>query len=820
MTRLPPRALWRMARRDLRRHARRSALIVTLVALPVAGLAAGIVLLQAATVTGEQIAAEVMGAAALRADSTDPEAMLDPAALPPGSRVLPFSATGGVLQVGPGNVQAVSLTDIPLGDPLTAGMLDLREGRALRAPGEVAVSPVVLRELHRQVGDTIQVVEPPLTLRVTGAVLNPADIDAWVAVTGRGALGPDARRSWLISLPRGVEAQSVLRGAGLSLIPRELATDVASRPSNGVLDPIPTIAALALMIAALIVAAAFAAGVRREIHDLGLLAAVGGTPAQLRASVLVRGITLGLVGGLTGVALGLLGAVAVYPFLDRFTGRLPHPLVLPAIPLLGAATAAVLAGTAAALFPARFAARVPPLDALHARVPTGPPPRHVSRLGILAIVLGSALTAAGTRPINNLAVSLAGLAVLLGGFVACSTAVVAAVEPLARRRLPLAGRVAARQAARTRSRTGPAVAAITVALAVPVFVSSVALTGQADDRAHWLPAQGHDQLRISHAARSEGEAPPAAVRAVVAAIPGAVAAPLRQALFPDEQMPVVASRRPSVSQTEEPSGVYVGGDDLLAALGAHRAAADLAAGKVVGVGRATIDNGRVALHREDFRDNTANTARSILDPEATVLPAAQIDDRPLISIHYVISASEAQRQGLTSYPQGTLVRAPHAITPDELQAARAALAPYPELTVDAGPGTPPQSVTTPLLMLLFAVSGAVALAVVAAMVALAQAEARTERRTLFAVGASPAVLRGTAAATAGLLALLGGVLAVPAGLLPLAAVYATTPAAVPLVVPWAGLAVGAVLVPALAAAGSATLTRTTSGSQGPTERLS
>jgi putative ABC transport system permease protein len=367
------------------------------------------------------------------------------------------------------------------------------------------------------------------------------------------------------------------------------------------------------------------------------------------------------------------------------------------------------------LFPAGFAARVPPLDALHARVPTGPPPRHVSRLGIVAIVLGSALTAAGARPINNLAVSLAGLAVLLGGFVACSTAVVAAVEPLARRRLPLAGRVAARQAARTRSRTGPAVAAITVALAVPVFVSSVALTGQADDRAHWLPAQGHDQLRISHAARSEGEAPPAAVRAVVAAIPGAVAAPLRQALFPDEQMPVVASRRPSVSQTEEPSGVYVGGDDLLAALGAHRAAADLAAGKVVGVGRATVDDGRVALHREDFRDNTGNTA-SILDPEATVLPATQIDDRPLISIHYVISASEAQRQGLTTYPQGTLVRAPHAITPDELQAARATLAPYPELTVDAGPGMPPQSVTTPLLMLLFAVSGAVALAVVAAMV--------------------------------------------------------------------------------------------------------
>jgi putative ABC transport system permease protein len=382
MTRLPPRALWRMARRDLRRHGRRSALIVTLVALPVAGLAASIILLQAATVTDEQIAAEVMGAATLRADSSDPEVTLDPAALPAGSRVLPFSAIGGVLQVGPGSVQAVSLIDLPLGDPLAAGMLDLRAGRAPRAPDEVAVSPVVLGELHRQVGDTIQVAEPPLTLRVTGTVLNPADIDALVAVTGRGALGPEARRSWLISLPRGAEPRSVLRGAGLSLIPRELASG-ASRPSNGALDPIPTIAALALMIAMLIVAAAFAAGVRREIRDLGLLAAVGGTPAQLRASV--------LVGGLAGVALGILAAVAVSPFLGRITGRLPHPLALPVLPLLGAAAAAMLAGTAAALFPARFAARVPPVDALHARVPTGPPPRHVSRLGIVAIALGSAI---------------------------------------------------------------------------------------------------------------------------------------------------------------------------------------------------------------------------------------------------------------------------------------------------------------------------------------------------------------------------------------------------------------------------------------------
>ena len=53
---------------------------------------------------------------------------------------------------------------------------------------------------------------------------------------------------------------------------------------------------------------------------------------------------------------------------------------------------------------------------------------------------------------------------------------------------------------------------------------------------------------------------------------------------------------------------------------------------------------------------------------------------------------------------------------------------------------------------------------------LVQAEAGPERLALFAVGASPAVLRRTAASAA-LVAVLGAALAVPAGLLPVAAIY-------------------------------------------------
>ena len=836
--------LWRMARRDLRRHSHRSALIVALVALPVAGLTAGIVLLRAATVTGEQRASAMLGAATLRADAASPQATLDPATLPPGSRTVSFATTEGLLRIGPGDARPVSLTDQPLDDPLTAGMLRLRAGRAPSGPGEVAVSTEVLRDLGRRVGDTVVLVRPARSLRITGTVLSPADVHARLAVTGRGTLGPTARRVWVIGLPPGVADPGALAGVdGLSVTTRERASNAPpSRRGAGVLNLIPVIAGLALMIAALVAAAAFAAGIRREVRDLGLLAAAGANPGQLRAAVLARGATLGLAGGLAGLALGTLAAAAIYPSLDRIVGHLPRPLALPPLPLLGAAAAAVLAGTAAALFPARFAARVPPVAALAARVPAGPPPRRVSRLGVLAVVLGCAVASVGALPriINvsaglGVGLALAGLAILLGGFVACSAALVAAVEPLAPH-LPLGGRMATRQAARNRSRTGPAVAAITMAMAIPVLVSSVLLTARADDRAHWLPAMGDDQLQITTVGRGSSEPPSAAVGRVLAAVPGAVAAPLQQALATsgasnpsspaapagkggsDSPIPVDVYPRALVTQAEEPGGLFVGGSDLLAALGAQRAAKDLAAGKIVGVGQGTVDGGRVALHRADFRDGRAGAVR---DPQAKVVPAVQVDGRPLLAtIRYAISAGAAHRQGMVTESQGTLVRAPHAITPAELHAARAALAPYSELTILAGPGTPPQSVSTSLLALLFGVSAAVALTVVAAIVGLAQAEASPERRVLVAVGASPSVLRRTAAASAGLLALLGGLLAVPAGLLPLAAIYAASPAATPLVVPWAGLVVATVLVPLLAAAGGATLTKTTLGRRGLHAQLS
>jgi putative ABC transport system permease protein len=839
--RWPP-VLWRMARRELRRHAGRSALIVALVGLPVAGLVAGFLLSRAATVSGEQRAAAVMGSATLRVDAAAPGARLDRRLLPGGARVLGFSATDGLLRVGAGDVRPVELSDLPLGDPLAAGMLRLDSGRLPRGQGEVAVSTEVARELGTSAGGALRLVRPERTLRITGTLVVPLDVHAWVVVTGQGALGPDARRSWLVALPPGTTAGNGLSsGGGLAVTTRNSAARglPETRGAGAALNLVPVIAGLALMIAALVAAAAFATGMRRELRGLGLLAAAGADVRQLRRSVLARGATLGLAGGLAGAALGTVAAVAVHPSLDRIVGHLPRPLELAALPLLGSAATAVLAGTAAALLPARLAGRVAPLDALHARVPVGPPARRGPRLGLLSIGLGCALAAAGALPrvvnrSSGLGVGLAllGLALLLGGFVACSAALVGAVGPLARH-LPLAGRVATRQTARNRLRTGPAVAAITVALAIPILISSVLLTTRADERTRWRPALADDQLQIQPIDAVDREPDAAAVRAVLAAVPGSVAAPLRFALLADEgggrpgpkrvggrqpQIEVDVTLRALVPEAEEPGALFVGGDELLSALGAQGAAAELAAGNVVGVGAGTVDHGRVAVHPADFRNGEVG---AVGDPRATLVPAVEVDGRPVLAtLRYAIGEAGARRLGLESATLGTLVRAPHAITPAELRAARAALAAYPDLTITAGAGTPPQSVSTSLLALMFGVSAAVALAVVAAMLGLTQAESVPEHRTLAAVGAAPALLRRTAGASAGLLALLGGLLAVPAALLPLLAIYAASPAAAPLAVPWLGLAANLLIVPLLAAGGAAALTSTKPVARGLRARLS
>lgn len=123
-------------------------------------------------------------------------------------------------------------------------------------------------------------------------------------------------------------------------------------------------AAIALFVGAFIIANTFAMSVRERLRELALLRALGASPGQVFASVLVQALVVGLVGGGLGVLAGA-GLVRVIRWGlalagMEFSGRVPlgTPQVVAAVGL--GAVVSVLA----AVLPARRAAAIPPVQAM------------------------------------------------------------------------------------------------------------------------------------------------------------------------------------------------------------------------------------------------------------------------------------------------------------------------------------------------------------------------------------------------------------------------------------------------------------------------
>jgi putative ABC transport system permease protein len=55
----------------------------------------------------------------------------------------------------------------------------------------------------------------------------------------------------------------------------------------------------------LVVGSAFAFGARRQIRELGLLAATGGSPSDVRRALLAQGLVVGVMGSVLGVGAGV-----------------------------------------------------------------------------------------------------------------------------------------------------------------------------------------------------------------------------------------------------------------------------------------------------------------------------------------------------------------------------------------------------------------------------------------------------------------------------------------------------------------------------------
>lgn len=423
--------------------------------------------------------------------------------------------------------ETLLVTDLDTNHPLAAGTFVV-DGPARRLEGEEALlSPSLLADLDAGVGDRLEL--PGVgSVEVVGTATRAATRSQELAVVAPGR-----------DVPGGLPEQ-VVRVADVedaALLGRRLKTAVAetlggSAPQQGQPpigmaynlearadflrfqeDP-TTVAALvggvssglATTLAAMVAACAFAVGVRRRIRQVGMLGAVGADPAQLRRLLRREGLLIGLGGALLGAAVGGVLVWLGNPLVEHFVDReLPFalPVVGVALPIVLGALGAVLAS----VWPARTAARVPTVTALAGRVPLGRVPTWLPLAGVAAALAGLLLLgdlllpSGGTSPGLDALQLLAATLLATLGTAAVGVPLVALGGRLADR-LPLLPRLALRDAARQRSRSGAAIAALVPVLALPVAGLTL-----------WNSDGGFPQP--DHGSAVEYRQPPPAARVVV-----------------------------------------------------------------------------------------------------------------------------------------------------------------------------------------------------------------------------------------------------------------------------------------------------------------
>ena len=856
----------RIARRTARRHPGRTVLVAALVAAPVLGTAFLDTAYRTANLDPSTQAERAMGGAdaVLTVSSLDrivvdgdsftdapgakgrDVAAVDPAALlPAGTRLLPRRPDSTLPVVTGDRTTLVRATELAWTDPAAAGLLAVRSGRLAGAAGELTLSPALADRLGVTVGDEVRPAGLPAQ-RVVGLAADPGCRSCQLAAGPPGWTGGTAQDpgDYLVALPAGVAAdrglQEQLARSGLFLRPRDVLLHPdrwRSRDSDGSGDPtllaiVVLVAGLGLLEVVLLAGAAFAVAARRQLRDSALVLANGGRRADVRRMLLAQGAVLGALGAAAGLAGGVLAVLATRPLLARLIDQDLGALVLSPRDLAVAAVAGLLAGVAAAAVPAWSASRVPVVAALAGRLGRPAAGRRTPATAATVAAVGG-LVLAGVVSWRWAQERRAGgnslvypLALLLGfGLTMVALTVLApSLVGLAGRlagRLSLTGRLALRDAARHRHRTGPAVGAVMVAVAGSVAVAfAVAGYDQRDRDAYFatLPA-GWASVFVDPSAESGygSEADQlAAIRSAATELPTAGLVPVERA-----QLPGRAGTYPgSVTALTVPTGCPAGNGGpqpysetnvavgtpagrLVTGVRGDEAAAALAAGRTVVTEPCLLQDGQVRLR---VVEPVAMGDPPPVPVERTVTVPAVLVPKDIAGVglpQVVIGDATARRLGATGVADQVVLRTSRMPTAAEEDRARTALGPLgPTLQIERGYGQP----YLPGFVALMGGAGLITLAGVAISVTLSAAEGRADLATLAAIGAPARRRRGLAMAQAALVAGLGVGLGVLLG----AVIGLTVMSGLdgyPLVVPWSTVLVVGVGVPALGVLAVGVLTR-------------
>ena len=649
----------------------------------------------------------------------------------------------------PGSVKTAELRAQSPAGPYGKSMLALLRGSYPTGAGEAALTEGLARTLGVGIGGSLTL--GGQAMKVVGMVENPLDLSEQFALISPAGAGP--AQSVTVLLKSTPASFAAFRSSTSPLAAEAL----APRPQTAVAFALVA-ATLLLLLIALVAAAGFAAIGQRRLRQLGMLAAIGATQKHIRNVMLADGALVGLIAAAAGTVVGTVLWTSLSPLLESAANHRIGRLSLPWTIVIAVVLLALVTAVGAAWWPARMVARVPITEALSSRPPRPRPTRRSAWLGAVFFAVGAGCLALADQKTPPL---------LIAGMLGMALGLLY-VSPLAIRSLAALGRSARigvrlplRDLARHQARSAAALAAISLALAIAfaIIVAASAAqhtagSGNLSSRQILVRTGEPDNPIIPVHTPSELHALASQVDQIAATLPSstviALQMPLDPALKPVPPGPDgspggqpvaeldIPTQSGSGSQSARQSGtysaypLYVATPALLRYLGVDPAAVPAATDMVSAqAGDLTVQN--------VSQPQTITKVERLSGPVYTSAPTS------------AMTLSGTRRRHWTQITAGWLVRSSQPLTSAQIAEARhvAALA---GLTIET------RDAQASLGAVRLGAAGAgmlLALGVLALTVGLIRNEAATDLRNLVAAGATSRLRRMLTAATAGGLALLG-----------------------------------------------------------------
>jgi putative ABC transport system permease protein len=631
-------------------------------------------------------------------------------------------------------------------------MLALVSGRYPHGPDEVAMSSPLASAFNLRIGDTWHA--DGRARRVVGLVENPQNLLDEFALVAPGQLGTSGQVTVLFDATPLTVATFNFPPGSAPLTPP---------PPSGLTPAFIAIlfAVVGLFFIGLVAVAGFTVLAQRRLRSLGVLSSLGATDKNVRLVMVANGAVVGVVGALAGGVIGLAAWIAYAP---HFGVSADHRVVWTSLPWWVVGLAMALAAVTAILAsrqPARAVAEVPIVAALSGR-PAEPKEGHrTPRLGLALLALGILLLAfsggfGGSGSSSNLD-AVGGLLATIAGLVLLAPVVIARLEPVARR-APVSARIALRDLARYRARSGAALAATSLAVLIAMFIALLATYRSADGLDYVGPNLPSNQLIVYTPGNNAGTSsarvlPTAKQGAAGQATAASIAAALGTHDVLALQTPVAPTDVGLIrvgSSAQNTIDLYVATPALLWHYGINPDA--------VGPTTAVITSRPGLAGTSDLLLQSANylasnpaNVRSIPTPQIQTFASLppDVSDPNLLVTDYAVRQLR-MRVATVAW----LIQAPTALTPLQVDSARRVAAAA-GLTIETKNDSPSISVVRNYAT---AAGILVALGVLAMTIGLIRSETAGDLRTLTATGASGRTRRNITGATAGALGLLGALL--------------------------------------------------------------